>query len=93
VFTVTPELQERAAALADALGGAGNIIRVEPAAHTRLRVQVRDARNIDEGALEAAGVGGVMRVSDTVVHVIVGESAAATATAITDELQVPAGAD
>jgi phosphotransferase system IIB component len=39
---------------------------------TRLRVQVRDARAIDERALEAAGAAGLLRISDSVVHVIVG---------------------
>jgi phosphotransferase system IIB component len=44
---------------------------------TRLRVQVRDAGVIDESAVEAAGAGGVMRVADNVVHVVVGSEAGA----------------
>jgi PTS system glucose-specific IIC component len=72
---VTPQHRTRATALVAALGGRGNITRVEPCALTRLRVQVRDAEAVDEGALIAAGAGGVLRVSNTLVHVIVGPEA------------------
>jgi glucose PTS system EIICB or EIICBA component len=61
----------RAAVFAAALGGAGNIVRVEPVAATRLRVQVRDPKAIDERALEAAGAAGVLRISDAVLHIVV----------------------
>jgi PTS system glucose-specific IIC component len=91
-LTVTPEQQERAAALVAALGGAGNVLRVEPVALTRLRVQVRDPRAIDERALQAGGAAGMLRISDSVVHLVVGETAAADAAAVADELHVPAGA-
>ncbi len=57
------------------MGGADNIVRIEPVALTRLRVQVRDARAIDERALEAAGASGLLRISDSLVHVIVGDGA------------------
>ena len=50
---------------------------------TRLRVALRDDGRIDEQALERAGAGGVMRVSDSVVHVIVGEDADGLAAALT----------
>ena len=79
-----------AAALLSALGGADNIARVEPCALTRLRVELRDARAVDESALEAAGASGVLRISDSVMHVVVGESAAATAAALDRELREPA---
>jgi PTS system glucose-specific IIC component len=70
------------AALAAALGGVRNIIKVDVAALTRLRVHVRDAAAIDEGALNAAGADGLMRISDDVVHVIVGPEAERLAAAI-----------
>ncbi|MGQ0815084.1 MAG: PTS glucose transporter subunit IIBC [Gemmatimonadota bacterium] len=70
------------AGIAAALGGAGNIVRVDPCALTRLRVQVRNADAIDEAALEAAGAAGVMRISDGLVHVVVGEAAAGYAAAL-----------
>ena len=80
--TVTPGHRARAAALAAALGGNDNIESVEVVAITRLRVALGDEGRIDERALERAGAGGVMRVSDRVVHVIVGEDAAGLAAAM-----------
>jgi glucose PTS system EIICB or EIICBA component len=71
----TAKDRARAAALARALGGSANIIRVEPVAVTRLRVQVRDPKVVDEGALEAAAAGGVLRISDAVLHIVVGDGA------------------
>ena len=71
----TAEDRVRAAALVGALGGAPNIKRVEPVAMTRLRVEVRDNGRVDDRALQAAGASGTLRVSDTVVHVVVGSGA------------------
>jgi glucose PTS system EIICB or EIICBA component len=79
---VTAEHRRLAAALLSALGGAGNVSRVETCALTRLRVELRDARAVDGSAVEAAGALGVLRVSDSVIHVVVGESAPAMATAL-----------
>ena len=62
-------------ALRAALGGKDNIVRIDVTALTRLRVQVHDAGAINESAVEAAGAGGVMRVADNVVHVVVGSAA------------------
>jgi N-acetylglucosamine PTS system EIIB component len=55
------------------LGGAANIIEVEPCI-TRLRTEVEDASLVDEAALKAAGAHGVMR-SGTVVQVVLGPEA------------------
>jgi PTS system glucose-specific IIC component len=89
---VTLEHRALAATFLSALGGAENITRVESCALTRLRVEVRDAGAVDETALEAAGASGVLRISDSVVHVVVGESAAVTAAALDRELRQPAAA-
>ncbi len=80
----TRQDRARASALASALGGSGNIVRIEPVAVTRLRVQVRDPKAIDERALEKAGAAGVLRISDAVLHIVVengdgGEGVAALA--------------
>jgi PTS system glucose-specific IIC component len=91
-FTVTPEDRTLAAALLSALGGVDNIARVEPCALTRLRVELRDARAVDESALETAGASGVLRISDSVIHLVVGESAPAAAAALDRELREPAAA-
>ncbi len=66
------------------LGGADNIVDIEPCA-TRLRTEVSDAALVDEAALKAAGAYGVMR-SGTVVQVVVGPEADTIATDIEDIL-------
>jgi len=87
---VTPEDRALAEALIAALGGAENIARVELCALTRVRVELRDARALDDSALKAAGTLGVQRVSDSIVHLVSGERAAATAAALDDALGAPA---
>ncbi|HSE69440.1 MAG TPA: PTS glucose/sucrose transporter subunit IIB [Nocardioidaceae bacterium] len=64
------------------LGGSANIVEVE-ACITRLRTEVADSTLIDEAALQAAGVHGVMR-SGTVVQVVVGPAADTLASDIED---------
>lgn len=56
-----------------ALGGAGNIVEIEPCI-TRLRTEVKDPSVVDQAALKAAGAHGVM-ASGTVVQVVVGPEA------------------
>jgi PTS system glucose-specific IIC component len=80
----TPAHRARATALLTALGGSTNVLSVEAVALTRLRVAVKDSRALDEGALTRAGVAGVWRVSEGVVHLIVGEDAEALAAALGD---------
>jgi PTS system glucose-specific IIC component len=58
------------AALIVALGGESNVVRIEPCALTRLRVEVRDESAIDEEAVLASGARGLMRISDRLVHVL-----------------------
>jgi N-acetylglucosamine PTS system EIIB component len=67
-----------------ALGGAGNIVEIEPCI-TRLRTEVGDASLVDEAALKAAGAHGVMRAG-TVVQVVVGPQADTLASDIEDLL-------
>lgn len=55
------------------LGGRENIVELE-ACITRLRTEVTDATLVDESALRAAGVHGVMRAG-SVVQVVVGPQA------------------
>ncbi|HEY8481969.1 MAG TPA: PTS glucose/sucrose transporter subunit IIB [Spirillospora sp.] len=75
---------DKAEAIVAALGGADNIVEIEPCA-TRLRTQVTDAGKVDEAALKRAGAHGVLR-SGTVVQVIVGPEADTLATDIEDIL-------
>src|SRR4051794_2711102 len=55
------------------LGGAGNIVEMEPCI-TRLRTEVKDAALVDEKALKAAGAHGVI-TAGSVVQVVVGPEA------------------
>jgi PTS system N-acetylglucosamine-specific IIB component len=52
------------------LGGEANIVTLEPCI-TRLRVELRDAKVVDERRLKAAGAFGVLRVGGA-VQVVVG---------------------
>ncbi|MFL5515401.1 MAG: PTS transporter subunit EIIB, partial [Gemmatimonadales bacterium] len=87
---VTAEHRALAAKLITALGGPENIAVAESCALTRVRVELRDHRPLDEAAVEATGAAGVLRVSDSVVHLVLGERAPAVAAALDDELRVPA---
>jgi phosphotransferase system IIB component len=44
---------------------------------------------VNQAALEAAGVGGVLRVSDSILHLVIGERADVIAAALDDELRTP----
>jgi len=64
------------------LGGAGNIVEIEPCI-TRLRTEVTDPSLVDEAALKRAGAHGVLRAG-TVVQVVVGPEADTLAEDIQD---------
>lgn len=64
---------EKAEAILAALGGADNILEIEPCI-TRLRTVVRDGSKVSESGLKAAGVHGVSKFG-TVVQVVVGPEA------------------
>jgi N-acetylglucosamine PTS system EIIB component len=55
-----------------ALGGAENLKSQQRVALTRVRVQLQDATRLDEQALTAAGVPGVMVLTGGVVHLLTG---------------------
>jgi PTS system glucose-specific IIC component len=78
-MTATADERGRGAVIVAALGGAGNVVSLDAVAHTRLRAELRDAARVDDGALAAAGVAGVQRVGATVLHLVVGDRAAALA--------------
>lgn len=72
------EALPRGQAFVAALGGAGNLERVE-ACTTRLRLIVADPSRIDEAALVALGSRGVLRPSARAVQVVLGPIADAVA--------------
>ncbi|MBG0813298.1 glucose PTS transporter subunit EIIB [Planomonospora sp. ID82291] len=71
-----------AGAIIAGLGGAENIIDIEPCI-TRLRTEVHDASKVDRAALRAAGAHGVMAAGN-VVQVVVGPQADTIAGDIVD---------
>ncbi|MFM0323112.1 PTS glucose transporter subunit IIBC [Caballeronia glebae] len=75
--TVAPErdtaLQKaRAEKIRAALGGAANILKLEPLAATRLRVALSDASRLDGAALKAAGVPATQALANGEVDLLVG---------------------
>lgn len=66
----TPELLS--AQVLKALGGADNLKSQQRVALTRVRVQLQDATRLDEQALTAAGVPGVMVLTGGIVHLLTG---------------------
>jgi PTS system glucose-specific IIC component len=77
---VEPKLRDPLAAdkardFISGLGGHDNVRKVEAAAETRLRVKVKDPAAVNEGALKAAGIAGVVSVGDGVYHLIAGPNA------------------
>jgi PTS system N-acetylglucosamine-specific IIB component len=75
---------EKAQKIIEALGGASNIVEIEPCI-TRLRCELEDGSKVDEKALKALGAHGVMR-SGNVVQVVVGPEADTIASDIEDIL-------
>lgn len=73
---------DSAARLKAALGGSANLAKVEAIAHTRLRVELKEASRLDQAAAQAAGVVALQEVSPGVWHLIVGEQAPALAQAL-----------
>ncbi len=57
------------------LGGKDNVATVAACAQTRLRLKVKDSNAIDENSLREKGVTAVVRVNDTLIHLLVGLNA------------------
>lgn len=74
VVLESSDLKKTAEELLTGLGGAENLRGVE-ADGSRLRLDILRYSSVDEAALRRAGVGGVLRPSKTMVHVIIGEQA------------------
>ncbi|KAA2262001.1 PTS sugar transporter [Solihabitans fulvus] len=75
---------DKAAKILAAIGGAGNIVEIEPCI-TRLRCELEDGSVVDEAALKALGVHGVMRAGN-IVQIVVGPEADTLASDIEDLL-------
>ena len=70
-----PGAADKARGFVQGLGGVKNILRVEAVAETRLRVMVGNEKNVNESDLRAAGVDGIMRLPNQILHLIVGPNA------------------
>lgn len=68
----TAQQKARAEKIRAALGGAANILKLEPLAATRLRVALGDASRLDGAALKAAGVPATQALANGEVDLIVG---------------------
>ncbi|KIG01394.1 PTS system, glucose-specific IIBC subunit [Burkholderia sp. MR1] len=68
----TAQYKARAEKIRAALGGASNIVKLEPLATTRLRVALGDASRLDDNALKAAGVPATQALSSGEVDLLVG---------------------
>ena len=90
---VSPEVRALAGTVLPALGGPANVRIAEVCARTRVRLVVADPALLDEPALLAAGVGGVMRLPGGVVHLVLGEEAEALAAALREALRRPDAPD
>ncbi|HBY24357.1 MAG: PTS glucose/sucrose transporter subunit IIB [Propionibacteriaceae bacterium] len=66
-------MSKKAEQILAALGGAGNIIEIEPCI-TRLRCELKDPSKVNEAALKAAGAHGVISAGKA-VQVVVGPEA------------------
>jgi PTS system N-acetylglucosamine-specific IIB component len=73
---------DRAAAILAAIGGAENVIEIEPCI-TRLRCELEDGSLVDEAALKSVGAHGVIRAGST-VQIIMGPEADTIASDIED---------
>jgi PTS system glucose-specific IIC component len=75
-------VRERTVAFVHALGGIANVRRAHACAETRLRIEVTDAAQVDEGRLAEAAHGALVLVAPATWHVIVGREAEHYAMAI-----------
>ena len=70
-----PDAARKAVAYVAALGGKGNIVRVDACAETRLRIVLRDEKQISETALKTEGVAAVVKLPNNVCHLLAGLNA------------------
>lgn len=72
---IEPQVSKAAEQLLLALGGPGNLRKIETVAWTRLRVEFADAGKFDAEGAKIAGVAAVMQVAPNVFHLIIGDKA------------------
>jgi PTS system glucose-specific IIC component len=70
-----PDAARKAAAYIGGLGGKENIVRVDACAQTRLRLVLRDERQVNDDALKSEGIAAVVRLPDHTCHLLAGLNA------------------
>ncbi|VXD13374.1 fused glucose-specific PTS enzymes: IIBcomponent; IIC component [Planktothrix serta PCC 8927] len=83
-ITLDAEAKNRIQEMIIALGGKQNIQSIDAVALTRLRVKIIDSNLVNENALKTAGVEGVLRLPDGILHLLVGLGAEQYAAQIQD---------
>ncbi|WP_428243541.1 PTS glucose transporter subunit IIBC [Gynuella sp.] len=86
VAGVSDEQRSLANRLITLLGGKDNIQDCLACATSRLRLELKDQVKWDEAELRNAGVKRVMRINETVVHLLLGDQASATEQAMKEQL-------
>ena len=87
-----PDAARKVASWIAALGGAGNIERVDECAETRLRLVLRDMLGIDENRLTSDGVEAIVKLPNNTVHLLVGLNADQYAAEMRGQLAMPLAA-
>jgi PTS system glucose-specific IIC component len=87
-----PDAPRKARAYVAALGGGANVVRVDACAETRLRVELKDVRPVQEAALRAEGIAAVVTLEGPVVHLLAGLNADQYAAEMRAQLADPAAA-
>jgi PTS system glucose-specific IIC component len=65
-----PDAARKAKAYIAALGGEGNVVRVDACAETRLRLVLRDGSRIEEAPLKAEGIAAVVMIDKETYHLL-----------------------
>lgn len=81
---VDPQVIQRAKALLEALGGSGNLKEVFACAHTRIRVSLKNAVDVQQLIGAEYGVQGAVELSDGAIQLIVGDVSEEMAQALAD---------
>ena len=92
VWTDPAKALAPASKLYAALGGTGNIERVDDCAETRLRVIVHDMAGVDDNSLTNAGIDAVVRLPNNTIHLLAGLNADQYAAEMRGQLALPLAA-
>ncbi len=80
------EIFEKVNSVINALGGSSNIVDIEPCAQTRLRIKLRKVSAINEEIMAKAGITGIMKLPNKILHLITGLNADQYANAMKSQI-------